>query len=75
MRQSGRLTAQQKESHGALGIFGGKAQVHDALVRIAAESVMNNLQGKYPQLPFGHRQGTGRRGLLVWRVSQAVMSW
>ena len=29
--------------------------MHDALVRIAAESVMNNLQGKYPQLSFGHR--------------------
>ena len=60
MQQSERLTTQQKESHGALGIFGDKAQVHDSLVRRVAASVMNYLMGKYPKLSFRHRSSISK---------------
>ena len=36
MKQSERLTTQQKEAHGVLGIFGIEAKAHDSLVKRAA---------------------------------------
>ena len=52
LRQSERLTSQQKESHGALWIFGDEAKTHDSLVKRAAISVRKHLQQKYTRLAF-----------------------
>ena len=60
MRQSKRLTTQQKESHGALWIFGDEAKTHDSLVKRAAISVRKYLQGKYTMLTFRHRAGISK---------------
>ena len=60
MQQSRRLTTQQKEAHGAIGIFGDEAKIHDSLVKRAAISVRKHLQEKYPQLSFRHRVGLSK---------------
>ena len=60
MRQSGRLTSQHKESHGAEGIFGSEAKTHDTLVRNVALSVRSYLEAKYPQLSFRHRNSVSK---------------
>lgn len=60
MKQSGRLTSQHKESHGAEGIFGNEAKTHDSLIRRVALSVMKYLESKYPRLSFRHRQSISK---------------
>ena len=60
MRQSGRLTGQHKESHGAEGIFSDEAKTHDTLVRRTALSVMKYLEAEYPRLSFRHRNSIGK---------------
>ena len=60
MRQSERLTTQQKESHGVLWIFGDEAKTHDSLVKRAAISVKKHLQEKYIRLTFRHRAGISK---------------
>ena len=60
MRQSERLTSQQKESHGALWIFSSEAKIHDSLVKRAAISVRKHLQQKYTRLTFRHRTGLSK---------------
>ena len=60
MKQSNRLTNQQKEAHGAIGIFGDEAKIHDSLVKRAAISAIKHLQKKYPQLSFRHRAGLSK---------------
>ena len=60
MRQSERLTTQQKESHGVLWIFGDEAKTHDSLVKRAAISVRKYLQDKYTTLTFRHRAGISK---------------
>ena len=60
LRQSERLTTQQKESHGVLWIFGDEAKTHDSLVKRAAISVRKYLQDKYTTLTFRHRAGISK---------------
>ena len=54
-KQSNRLTAQQKASHGAVGIFDVDAQRHDAEVYNTSIQVLKKLQKRYPQLQFRYR--------------------
>ena len=53
--QSNRLTAQQKENLGAVGIFGDEAKSHDILVGQVSETVLKKLEKKYPKLEFRYR--------------------
>lgn len=54
--QSGRLTVQQKENEGVIGIFGTEAQLHDAAVGNVAQAVTKCLMKEFPQLEFRHRK-------------------
>ncbi len=58
--QSNRLTNQQKENHGAAGIFGTAAQLHDAAVSQAALFTMKQLQSEHPNLKFRHRKSISK---------------
>jgi len=53
--QSNRLTEQQKDSHGAIGIFGEEAKKHDDLVGTISKKAKNVLEKEYPQLTFRYR--------------------
>ncbi len=53
--QSNRLTEQQKDSHGAIGIFGEEAKKHDDLVGAISKKAKNVLEKEYPQLTFRYR--------------------
>ena len=53
--QSKRLTAQQKESHGVVGIFGKEAKLHDMTVGEISHHVIKQLEEDYPQLTFRYR--------------------
>lgn len=53
--QSNRLTTQQKENLGAVGIFGEEAKSHDVLVGDVSKMCMSKLQKKYPKLNFRYR--------------------
>ena len=53
--QSNRLTTQQKESKGVVGIFGEEAKTHDMSVREVSRRAMNKLQEEFPQLEFRPR--------------------
>lgn len=54
--QSTRLTAQHKESHGVVGIFGEEAKLHDMTVGEIANYVIKELEKEFPQLSFRHRK-------------------
>lgn len=54
-RQSSRLTRQQKGMHGAVGIFGEEAKLHDMAVSDISHHVLAELQRLYPRLRFRHR--------------------
>jgi len=54
--QSARLTAQHKESHGVVGIFGEEAKLHDMTVGEISHYVIGQLEKDYPQLSFRHRK-------------------
>ena len=53
--QSNRLTAQQKENLGAVGIFGKEAKTHDVLVEAISKKCLSKLEKTYPQLTFRYR--------------------
>lgn len=53
--QSSRLTAQHLVSHGAVGIFGKEAKLHDTTVGKISEAVFQKLKEIYPQLTFRYR--------------------
>ena len=55
--QSGRLTEQQKESHGVVGIFGEEAKLHDMEVGKISHFVIEQLRKEFPQLSFRYRTG------------------
>ena len=55
--QSNRLTEQQKESHGVVGIFGEEAKLHDMAVGKISHSVIEHLKKEFPQLSFRYRKG------------------
>ena len=54
-KQSNRLTTQQKESEGVVGIFGEEAKIHDMTVSEVSRLVLNKLQEEFPQLEFRSR--------------------
>ena len=53
--QSNRLTIQQKDSKGVVGIFGAEAKKHDMTVGEVSHLAQKQLQKKYPQLEFQYR--------------------
>lgn len=53
--QSNRLTIQQKDSKGVVGIFGAEAQKHDITVGEVSHLALKQLQEEYPQLEFQYR--------------------
>ena len=52
--QSSRLTTQQKQRQGQVGIFCQQAQTHDKTVGDVSKRVREYLQTKYPQLTFDY---------------------
>lgn len=55
--QSDRLTEQQKNAQGVVGIFGDEAKLHDMTVRQISHLVVKRLENEYPQLTFRQRDG------------------
>lgn len=53
--QSSRLTKQQKENGGEIGIFGEEAIKHDHLVSNVSRKVITELEEKFPALKFRYR--------------------
>ena len=53
--QSNRLTTQQKESKGVVGIFGDEAKIHDMTVGEVSRLALKKLQEEFPQLEFRPR--------------------
>ncbi len=53
--QSNRLTEQQKESKGVIGIFGEEAKLHDMTVGKISHYVIEHLKEEFPQLSFRYR--------------------
>lgn len=53
--QSNRLTTQQKENLGAVGIFGEEAKIHDILVGDVSKKVIEKLEKEFPKLTFRYR--------------------
>ena len=53
--QSNRLTTQQKESKGVVGIFGEEAKIHDMTVGEVSHLALKKLQEEFPQLEFRPR--------------------
>ena len=53
--QSNRLTTQQKESKGVVGIFGEETKIHDMTVGEVSHLALNTLQEEFPQLEFRSR--------------------
>lgn len=53
--QTERLTHQQKDSSGVVGIFGKEAQLHDFTVGEVAAAVLSQLRENFPKLEFRHR--------------------
>lgn len=53
--QSNRLTTQQKENLGAVGIFGEEAKTHDILVGNVSKKVIEKLEKEFPKLTFRYR--------------------
>lgn len=53
--QSKRLTQQHKVSHGAVGIFGKEAKLHDMTVGQISHLVLRQLESDFPKLSFRYR--------------------
>lgn len=53
--QSDRLTDQQKDAQGVVGIFGDEAKLHDMTVGQISHLVVKRLENEYPRLAFRHR--------------------
>lgn len=59
--QSKRLTQQQKENDGVVGIFSKEAQAHDLEVSYVSHLAINKLKEEYPQLSFRYRQSITKK--------------
>lgn len=59
--QSKRLTKQQKENDGVVGIFSKEAQAHDLEVSYVSHLAINKLKEEYPQLSFRYRQSITKK--------------
>lgn len=68
-RQSSRLTKQQKENLGVVGIFGQEAKLHDMMVGEIVGFVVKKLQTDYPQLSFYHRKSIDKK-----EINQALQA-
>jgi len=68
--QSNRLTTQQKENLGAVGIFGEEAKSHDVLVGEISQLTIEKLKKKYPKLEFRYRTSISKEE--INRALQAV---
>ncbi|ALJ25852.1 Restriction endonuclease EcoRI [Porphyromonas gingivalis 381] len=53
--QSNRLTTQQKESKGVVGIFGEEAKIHDMTVGEVSHLAVEKLQEEFPLLEFRYK--------------------
>lgn len=60
-KQSSRLTKQHKESHGAVGIFGEEAKLHDITVGEISHLIIKKLKNDYPQLLFRYRESIEKK--------------
>ena len=60
-QQSNRLTTQQKEHEGAIGIFDEQAHFHDHAFHSISEDVLNRLQHDYPKLNFRYRNSVSKK--------------
>lgn len=61
IQQSDRLTEQQKENKGVIGIFDEEAQKHDKKVSDNSKIAMEKLQEEYPMLTFRYRKSISKR--------------
>ena len=59
--QSKRLTAQHKESHGVIGIFGEEAKLHDMTVGEISHHIIKQLEEDYPQLTVRYRSSIEKK--------------
>ena len=55
--QSNRLTNQQKEAKGVVGIFGKEAKLHDMTIGKISQVVIKQLRNEFPKLTFRYRTG------------------
>nr|WP_308604843.1 EcoRI family type II restriction endonuclease [uncultured Fibrobacter sp.] len=60
-KQSNRLTKQQKSSHGAVGIFGNEAKIHDAAVSEISKYAKTCLENEFPKLTFRYRESLSKK--------------
>ena len=58
--QSNRLTTQQKENLGVIGIFGEEAKTHDSLTGRVQKKALVQLQALYPNLKFRFRKSVSK---------------
>lgn len=59
--QSKRLTVQQKQSQGVIGIFGEEAKKHDMEVGSISHVALKCLEAKYPYLTFRYRKSIEKK--------------
>lgn len=59
--QSSRLTTQHKKTHGAVGIFGKEAKLHDLTVGEISHHIIRKLEEDYPQLTFQYRNSIEKK--------------
>jgi type II restriction enzyme len=59
--QSSRLTQQQRNSHGEIGIFGEEAKLHDLAVSEISHHIIKQLEQNYPKLVFRYRQSIEKK--------------
>lgn len=58
--QSNRLTTQQKENLGVIGIFGEEAKTHDSLTGRVQKKALAELRRLYPTLNFRYRKSVSK---------------
>ena len=58
--QSDRLTTQQKDNLGVIGIFGEEAKEHDFLVGDVSKNAIKELKKLYPNLTFRYRKSIAK---------------
>jgi len=59
--QSTRLTTQHRRTHGAVGIFGEEAKLHDLEVSIVSKIVCDTLKSEFPSLTFRYRDEVSKK--------------
>ena len=55
-KQSKRLTRQHRKTHGAVGIFGEEAKIHDFEVSKVSKMVLKVIGAEFPSLTFRYRE-------------------